>query len=46
MGLLNWLEKKMYGGNTEAANNLLLGTFRSLSSKIQLNLVRLYASAQ
>jgi len=33
-------------GNTEAANQLLLGKFRSLSSRIQLNLVRLYASAQ
>ena len=33
------------GGNRQAANQLLAGKFRSLSSKIQLNLVRLYASA-
>ncbi len=33
-------------GNRVAANQLLAGKFRSLSSKIQLNLVRLYASAQ
>jgi len=33
------------GGNRQAANQLLAGKFRSLSSKIQLNLVRLYATA-
>ena len=32
-------------GNRQTANQLLAGKFRSLSSKIQLNLVRLYASA-
>jgi len=32
-------------GNRQVANQLLAGKFRSLSSKIQLNLVRLYASA-
>lgn len=33
-------------GNKQTANQLLTGKFRSLSSKIQLNLVRLYATAQ
>ena len=32
-------------GDIQAANQLLAGKFRSLSNKIQLNLVRLYASA-
>ena len=32
-------------GNRQVANQLLAGKFRALSSKIQLNLVRLYASA-
>jgi methyl-accepting chemotaxis protein len=33
-------------GNKQAANQLLASKFRSLSSKIQLNLVRLYASTK
>ena len=32
-------------GNRQAANQLLASKFRALSGKIQLNLVRLYASA-
>ena len=34
------------GGNTQAAGQLLATKFRALSGKIQLNLVRLYASAK
>ncbi len=33
-------------GNTDSAHKLLQGKFRSLSSQIQLKLVRLYASSQ